>query len=79
MEPYKIRLKEEIKQLSEKTAKLCKVLQAYAPCKDSKELAFKVLGFYPTCSYYLLHAQLSAMSAYLNILLERAEIEGIDI
>ena len=37
------------------------------------------LPFIPNCSYELLHKQLIFMDLYMNILSERAEIEGIEL
>ena len=37
------------------------------------------LNFEPKCSYDLLHAQLRAMDLYLQYLVDRAEIEEIEL
>lgn len=37
------------------------------------------LKFTPKCSYDLFHAQLVHMECYMNVLEERAKIEGIDL
>lgn len=37
------------------------------------------LPFMPNCSYELLHKQLIFMDCYMNILSERAMIEGIEL
>ncbi len=37
------------------------------------------LPFTPNCTYELLHKQLIFMDCYMNILSERAEIEGIEL
>ena len=50
--------------------KLSKMINAYANGK---------LPFEPKCSMHILIAQCAAMDAYLAILAERAEIEGIDL
>ena len=38
-----------------------------------------MLDFTPKCSYDLLNAQLKAMKLYAEYLIERAEIEGIEL
>lgn len=37
------------------------------------------LNFTPSCSYDLLSTQASIMSAYINVLRERARLENIDL
>lgn len=37
------------------------------------------LPFTPNCSYELLHKQLVFMDCYINILIERARVEDIDL
>ena len=37
------------------------------------------LGFIPTCPYELLEGQLMAMKLYQKFLIDRAEIEGIEL
>ena len=37
------------------------------------------LDFEPTCDYFIYVEQLKAMKEYLDILVERAEMEGVDI
>ena len=37
------------------------------------------LDFTPTCSYELLHKQLVVMDNYLDILLERAKVENVEL
>lgn len=37
------------------------------------------LPFTPNCTYELLHKQLIFMDCYMNILSERADIEGIEL
>ena len=69
-EDYKERYKAEYHQLSIRRKKLSDMLDKWAEDK---------LDFIPTCSFTLLTAQLSVMSAYLMILKERAHIEGIDL
>lgn len=69
-EDYKDRYKAEYHQLSIRRKKLSAMLDKWAEDK---------LEFEPKCSFTLLVAQLSAMSAYLMILKERARIEGIDL
>ena len=38
-----------------------------------------MLDFTPKCSYDLLNGQLKAMNLYADYLIERADIEGIDL
>ena len=68
LQPYEQRFVDEYKELHERMEKLCAML-----------LNWNNLGFEPKCSYDLLSAQLHAMHAYIDILEERAEIEGIDL
>ena len=37
------------------------------------------LGFKPNCDYDLLHTQLVYMECYMNVLEERAKVEGIKL
>ena len=69
-EDYKERYKAEYHQLSIRREKLASMLDKWV---DGK------LEFNPKCSFTLLTAQISIMSAYLMILKERARIEGIEL
>lgn len=69
-EDYKERYKAEYHQLFIRREKLSATLDKWAHGK---------LKFEPRCSFALLTAQLSAMSAYQMILKERARIDGIDL
>lgn len=70
MENYKQRMIEEYKQLAERLIKLGRMIEKH----DSGSLDFK-----PTCPLELLEDQYCAMRLYLNILVQRATIEGIDL
>ena len=67
---YKERFKAEYDQLSIRMHKLGVILIKWS--KDE-------LDFAPTCSYDLLERQHAAMTDYLAILEERAQIEGIEL
>lgn len=67
---YKERFKAEYLQLKIRITGLSIALKKY---KDD------TLTFKPSCSYELLHTQLVYMECYLNILEERAKIEGIEL
>lgn len=67
---YKERFKAEFKQLDIRIGKLANMLSSW----DAG-----TLGFQPTCSYSLLEAQLNSMRMYQYFLIERAEIEGIEL
>lgn len=69
-EDYKERYKAEYHQLSIRRRKLSAMLDKMVEGR---------LEFDPKGSLTLLTAQLSAMSAYLMILKERARIEGIEL
>ena len=69
-EDYEERFKAELDQLEIRCAKLDKTVEDW----DAGQL-----GFEPKCSRELLMAQLGAMTAYANVLLERARAEGIDV
>ena len=69
-EDFKERTKAEYYQLKIRIDKLSKML------KDYRE---GTLAFVPNCSYDLLHTQLVYMECYLNILDERAKVEGIEL
>lgn len=70
MNDYKERMIEEYKQLAERLLKLGIMIEKY----DSGTLDFK-----PACPIELLEDQYCAMRLYLNILVQRATIEGIDL
>ena len=68
MEDYKIRFILEYRQLTERISKLAHVLNNW----DN-------LDFIPNCSYELLERQFNAMSEYQDVLMTRAQIEGIEL
>lgn len=70
MENYKQRMIEEYKQLAERLVKLGRLVEKH----QSGTLDFK-----PACPIELLEDQYCAMRLYLNILAQRAIIEGIDL
>lgn len=70
MNDYKERMIEEYKQLAERFIKLGRLIEKH----NSGTLYFK-----PTCPMELLEDQYCAMRLYLNILVQRATIEGIDL
>ena len=67
---YKERFKAEYYQLKERREKLIIMLEKH---KDG------TLEFTPTCPIELLTRQRKCMTEYLNILEQRAEIEGIEL
>lgn len=67
---YKDRFKAEVYQLKIRRDKLKTMLVKY---KNNQ------LDFTPTCSYELLHKQLVIMDNYLDILLERAKVENVEL
>ena len=67
---YKERFKAEFYQLKIRICKLDNMVSKY----KLGELPFK-----PNCSYDLLNGQLKAMRLYQSYLIERAEIENIEI
>lgn len=69
-EDYKERFRAEYHQLTNREAKLNKVVKGY---KEG------TLDFKPKCSLDLLMWQLKTMQEYKYILKRRAEIEGIDL
>ena len=69
-EDYKDRFRAEYYQLEDRIDKLANMLEKYKA---------GTLNFTPSCSYDLLNGQLKAMNLYLQYLIERAEIEGIEI
>lgn len=69
-EDYKERLKAEAFQVGIRLDKLEAMLDEW----DNGTLEFE-----PTCPYWLLALQRNAMSIYLEALIQRAEIEGIEL
>ena len=69
-EDYKDRFRAEYYQLEDRIDKLENMLEKYKA---------GTLNFTPSCSYDLLNGQLKVMNLYLQYLIERAEIEGIEI
>ena len=69
-EDYKEQFKAEFYQLHIRYGKLNTLLF---------DMANDKLDFTPACSRELLDTQQSIMSAYLNVLHERARIEGIEL
>lgn len=69
MNDYKQRMIEEYKQLAERFIKLGRMIEKH----NSGTLDFK-----PACPMELLEDQYCAMRLYLNTLVQRATIEGID-
>ena len=67
---FKERFKAELYQLKIRRDGLQNMLVKY---KNNE------LPFVPKCSYELLHKQLIFMDCYMNILSERAIIEGIEL
>lgn len=70
MEAYKERFIKEFKELNERTNKLGNMLTKY----DNGTLEFT-----PTCSINTLRTQYFAMCSYRSVLIERAEIEHINL
>ena len=69
-ENYDDRLKAEYYQLVIRLNGLYEMLVKYKMGK---------LNFTPKCSYDLLHGQYRAMDLYLQYLVDRAEVEGIEL
>lgn len=69
-EDYKDRFRAEYYQLEDRIDKLANMLKKYKA---------GTLNFTPSCSYDLLVGQLKSMLLYLQCLIERAEIEGIEL
>ena len=69
-EDYKERFKGEYYQLNIRLNGLKQMLEKW---KDGR------LEFTPKSTYYLLYMQLHSMEIYRNILIERAEIEDIEL
>ncbi len=70
MEDYKIRIIKEYQELVDRYDRLSDMLYKYRHDE---------LDFVPKCSYEILAIQQMIMMAYINILRERANIEGIDL
>lgn len=70
MEIYKLRMIIEYQELKKRTDKLGIMLDRWL---------FNDLDFEPSCPFELLESQFHVMKAYLSILAQRAEIEGIDL
>lgn len=70
MEDYKVRFVKEFGELNERTTKLGNMLSKY----DEGTLEFT-----PTCPINMLRTQYFAMLAYRSVLIERAEIEDVDL
>lgn len=70
MEAYKQRMVNEYNELKERTSKLGILLDRWL---------LDELDFEPTCSFELLESQFHVMKAYLSILKQRAEIEGVPL
>ena len=69
-EDFKDRARAEYYQLKIRHKGLARMLKKY---KEG------TLEFTPNCSYDLLHTQLVYMEYYMNVLEERAKIEGIEL
>ena len=69
-ENYEDRFRGEYYQLYTRSEGLYDMLRKYRSGR---------LSFTPKCSYDLLTKQYKAMELYMNCLVERAEIEGIDL
>ena len=67
---FKDRVKAEYYQLKIRHEGLARMLKKY---KEG------TLDFTPNCSYDLLHTQLVYMECYMNVLEERAKVEGIKL
>lgn len=67
---YKERFKAEYYQLEDRIIRLSNMLEKYKA---------GTLNFTPSCSYDLLNGQLKSMLLYLEYLVERADIEGIEL
>lgn len=67
---YKERFKAEALQVAIRLDKLNAMLERM--CEGT-------LDFVPSCPYWLLEMQRNAMSIYLETLVQRAEIEGIEL
>ena len=70
MEGYKKRLVKELFELKDRSSKLKRILDKY----DNDELDFKL-----PCPVDILYAQYYAMMSYLHVLIQRVDIEGIEL
>ena len=70
MEAYKKRMLKEYFELKERTEKLGRLLDKHL---------YGELDFELNCPVALLESQYYTMQAYLSILVQRAEIEGIEL
>lgn len=70
MEAYKQRMVNEYNELKERTEKLGKLLDKHL---------YGELDFGLNCPVALLESQYYTMQAYLSILVQRAEIEGVPL
>lgn len=70
MEPWEERFVKEYTELKERRKKLGDMLEKWSRGQ---------LDFRPKCSYELLWRQYCIMGDYMGVLLERAEIEGIEV
>lgn len=70
MEDYKVRFVKEFKELDERMTKLGNMLSKYEK---------GTLGFTPASPISMFRTQYFAMAAYRSVLIERAEIEDIDL
>lgn len=83
---YKERFKAEYNQVKISHDKLKALLNKWDDWKvrcaleiEPTETLEQALGFNPSCSYKILHEQLTVMEQYLHCLEARAEIECIDL
>ena len=67
---FKDRTRAEYYQLKIRHEGLARMLKGYRE---------GTLDFTPNCSYDLLHTQLVYMECYMNVLEERAKIEGVEL
>lgn len=70
LEPWEERFIDEHRELTLRVAKLSRMLLKWQKGE---------LDFTPKCSFKLLSRQLGAMCEYLDVLEERAKIEGIEL
>lgn len=70
MDAYKQRMVNEYKELKERTNRLGIMLDKWL---------MNDLDFEPSCPFELLDSQFHVMKLYLNILKQRAEIEGVSL
>lgn len=70
MEGYKERLVKELFELKDRSSKLKRILDKY----ENDELDFKL-----SCPIDILYAQYYAMMSYLHVLIQRVDIEEIEL